>query len=82
MSGPNKTCSPDLNHDLLLRRKIIFVRSHVKGPLASRREQNLAGGHVRGVLLQSAGSLLQMKLCLEFGFEIASQQFLDLAGET
>ena len=39
----------------------------------SRHEQNFAGGHVRGVLLQSARGLLQRKFSLEFGFEVASQ---------
>jgi hypothetical protein len=47
----------------------------------SRHEQNFASGHVRGVLLQSAASFLQWNFCLEVGREIASQQFLDLAGK-
>ena len=48
----------------------------------SRHEQNLTGGHVSSVLLQSAASFLQRKLCLEMRLEVTLQQFLDLAGKT
>ena len=62
--------------------KVLLVRALSKWPTiglkaqlspTSRHEQDFAGGHVRGVLLQSAWGLLQRKFSLEFGFEVASQ---------
>jgi hypothetical protein len=47
--------------------------------LNSRHEQNFAGGHVSGVLLQSTADFVQGNYGLKIGLEIASQQSLDLA---